>query len=184
MKAIDLQGTIKVYKTIPSVWNNVHNYNSVNNADQQYTDGWRDLVDPPYDPSTHKLSPIYFDPVNDIFTKEVIALTIEEQQEYTQRMEDSDQASMTHQDHKRNGVVAFDRAISLIFRRFRNGNITGAQAKAFTDAIYPEIEPLYKGIWQLVKFNLNTATPPSNSELLDIFNIIKTKVDSYVDQNF
>lgn len=78
MVAIDLNGTIKTYRSIPSYWNGIINYNSANNTDMQYADGWRDVVQPSYNTETQKRGVIYFDEANDVFTYEVIDKTDEE----------------------------------------------------------------------------------------------------------
>lgn len=77
MKAITVNGTIKVFSTIPSQWNGTFNYQ---NADPSvhYADGFRDLVRPEYNPLTSKLGDIYFDAANDNFTYQLIPLTDEE----------------------------------------------------------------------------------------------------------
>lgn len=78
MVAIDIDGTITTYSQIPSVWNGVLNYNSINNTENQMTDGWREVVQPDYDTSLQKRGDIYFNVANDNFTYAVIDLTDEE----------------------------------------------------------------------------------------------------------
>lgn len=114
----------------------------------------------------------------------VVPLTQEEIDNYTQQQEDNDNAALKIQKYKSDGIIGFDRAYALIQRRFDNGVITGNQAKAIAQGLYPSLEPLYKGLWQLVKANLDSETPPTNAKLLDIFNKIKTGVDNYVANNY
>ena len=114
----------------------------------------------------------------------IVALTQEEQDNYTQGQEDSDSSAQKQQVYKFDGVQGFDRAYALILRRKANGIITATQAKNLSLALYPLLEPLYKGLWQLVKLNLDNETPPTNVKLLAIFNKIKSAVDNYVQNNY
>ena len=47
MKAITINNEIQTFSKLPKIWNDVLNYDSVNNTDMQYADGWRDVVSPP-----------------------------------------------------------------------------------------------------------------------------------------
>lgn len=173
----------KVYRKLPKVYNGVFNYNSVNNTAQHYADGWRDIVQPTITVYQRK-GDLIFDDGNDVFTYEVIDFTAEEIADYDQRQEDADASAQKFQKEKNDGVVSFDRAFALIYRRLNNGTITVAQAKAFGVSLYPLLEPLYKGQWHIVKINLDGQTPPNNAKLLAIFNIIKSKVDDYILENY
>jgi hypothetical protein len=162
---------------------------------------WLLVYNPPapsYNASTHRLGvtheitevnhPDY--PIHRyerIYTE--IALTQEEQDEYIQRLEDSDNSAIQFLKYKNDGVQGFDRAYALIIRRSNlptghANKITGTQAKNLSIGLYDSLEPLYKGLWQLVKLNLSNETPPTNTKLLDIFNKIKTGVDNYVSNNY
>jgi len=113
-----------------------------------------------------------------------ITLTQEEQDEYTQQQEDNDSSAQKFSKYKNDGVQGFDRAYSLIVRKVDNGTITKTQGKNLAQGLYPNLEPLYKGLWQLVKSNLANATLPNNADLLAIFNKIKNGVDNYVQNNY
>ena len=144
-------------------------------------DGFFDVIQPAI-LDTQKRGVIFFDV--DKFTYTVIDKTQQELDDEAQQAEDSDTSSNKHQQYKSDGIRGFDRAFALIHRRFDNGTITGTQAKALAEGLYPSLEPLYKGQWRLVKIYLNAETPPSNTKLLKIFNLIKNKVDSYVLENY
>lgn len=153
---------------------------------------------PSYDPSIEKLTfewqitetkhPDYnIDRYERVYT--VTPLTQQEQDTYIQNQEDIDNSSLEFQQYKNDGVQTFDRFYALIIRR-KNlptghvNKITAAQAKNISEGFYNPLEPLYKGLWQLVKLNLENETPPTNAKLLDIFNLIKNKVDNYVNNNY
>lgn len=78
MVAIIINEEIKTYSKIPSVWNGVINYSSVNNSEQQYNDGWREVIQPSYNSETKKRGTIYFDEENDVFTYHVVDKSPEE----------------------------------------------------------------------------------------------------------
>ncbi len=153
-----------------------------------------ELDKPSFDPFTEKLTrleeittdihPIYVLLHQYRISFTIVALTAQEVIDHQQAVDDSDSSSQTVQNHKFNGEVGFDRAYALIQRRFDNGVITANQAKGLAQGLYPSLEPLYKGLWQLVKMNLTNETPPTNTDLLAIFNKIKTGVDDYVTNNF
>jgi len=91
MVAIDINGTISTYNTIPSTWNGILNYNSINNTEMQIFDGWRDVVYPAYDSATQKLGDIYFDAPNDVFTYYIVELTDQEIQDRLTAQAETDQ---------------------------------------------------------------------------------------------
>ena len=144
-------------------------------------DGFFDVIQPTI-LDTQKRGVIFFDV--DKFTYTVIDKTQQELDDEAQQAEDSDTSSNKHQQYKSDGIRDFDRAFALIHRRFDNGTITGTQAKALAEGLNPSLEPLYKGQWRLVKIYLDAETPPSNTKLLEIFNLIKNKVDTYVSENY
>jgi len=80
----------------------------------------------------------------------IIDLTQQQQDDYTQQQEDNDSSSQQYQKLKNDGVQGFDRAYSLIMRKVDNGTITATQGKGIAQGLYPDLEPLYKGLWQLV----------------------------------
>ena len=153
-----------------------------------------ELAKPSYDVSIERLSrleeitsdahPIYTELNQYRISYTIVSLTQEEIDVIAQEQEDSDSSSQLFQKYKNDGVQGFDRAYSLIVRKIDNGTITATQGKNLAQGLYPSLEPLYKGLWQLVKSNLANETPPNNSSLLDIFNKIKNGVDNYVSNNY
>lgn len=79
MVAIDILGIITPYNSIPSTWNGILNYNSVNNTTMQIADGWKNLIIPAYDSATQKLGNIILDEPN--YTYEVLQKTSQELQQ-------------------------------------------------------------------------------------------------------
>jgi len=97
---------------------------------------------------------------------------------------DSDVSATLHNKYKGDGIRAFDRIYALILRERENGDLTTLQAKNIMINLYAPLEPLYKGLWQLVKVNLSNETPPTNAKLLAIFNKVVLKVDNYIQDNY
>ena len=156
-------------------------YRTLDNSIHE-SDGFYDVVTPTVDPALERLGAIFFDVT--VFTYPIVPLTQQEQDDYQQAQEDSDASSQLQNKYKSDGEFGFDRAYSLIIRKRDNGTITTNQAVTLSQGLYPSLEPLYKGLWQLVKQNLAAETPPANADLLDIFNKIVTGVDNYVAENY
>ena len=114
----------------------------------------------------------------------VLDLTDEEIATNVQQSLDDDAHANTQNKYKSDGVQFLDRVFAKIIRKMNNGEITRNQAKGLISGLYSRLEPLYKGLWQLVKINLAAETPPTNATLLNIFNTIKSKVDDYVTENY
>ena len=76
MVAIDLNGTIKTFYTVPKTWDNVIGLNYLSeNELQQY--GFYNVVEPEITKS-QELGNLYFDDVNDVFTYEINNKTFSE----------------------------------------------------------------------------------------------------------
>ncbi len=190
MKAITINGTIKKYNKIPRNWRRLATpdrvtvgYDKYLSNEEHELDGFRDLVKPQYDDATQRLGQMIYDESADNYTFEIVEMSEEEIAEELQRKEDNDESANELARLKADGALHFDRAIAFILRRKKNGDIGENQANRIIKDMYPMIEPLYKGLWMLVKENLDDATVPSNAEIQFIFNKIKDKVNEYIDNN-
>jgi len=189
MKAITINGTIKKYNKIPKRWRRLATPDKITvgynylPSEEHELDGFRDLVKPEYDDATQRLGQMIYDEDADNYTFEIVEMSEEEIAEELQRKEDNDESANELARLKADGALAFDRAIAFILRRKKNGDIGDNQANRIIKDMYPMIEPLYKGLWMLVKENLDDATVPSNAEIQFIFNKIKDKVNDYIDNN-
>ena len=68
MKAINLDGTIKTYTSIPKFWGNVvGGFNTLSDSDLE-TYGFYDVVTPSYNSNTQELGTIEWDSSNSVFT--------------------------------------------------------------------------------------------------------------------
>lgn len=150
---------------------------------------------PTIDEGTQKYSPLSWHITNEAHPdfphlntyesrRGVVDLTAEEIADKEQQALDEDVAALAHNKYKSDGVQFLDRVYAIFLRKINDGTITSNQAKGLISELDDSLEPLYKGLWQLVKINLAAETPPTNAELLDIFNSIKSKVDDYVIENY
>ena len=74
MKAIEINGKIKVYNTLPNSWNGTKHYvgGFASLSDEELkAEGFYDVVIPDYNNTVEELSAIYFDSDNEIFTYDV-----------------------------------------------------------------------------------------------------------------
>ena len=189
MKAITVNGTIKKYNKIPKRWRRLATPDKITvgynylPSEEHELDGFRDLFKPEYDDTTQRLGQMIYDEDADNYTFEIVEMSEEEIAEELQRKDDNDESANELARLKADGALAFDRAIAFVMRRKKNGNIGNNQANRIIKDMYPMIEPLHKGLWMLVKENLDDATVPSNEEIQFIFNKIKDKVDKYINNN-
>jgi len=78
MKAIEINGKIKIYNKLPSSWKGVMGNFSKLSDEEIEAYGFYDVVIPEYDSRIKTLSDIYFDAPNKIFTKNIIDITFDE----------------------------------------------------------------------------------------------------------
>ena len=71
MKAIEINGEIKVYKSLPASWKGVMGNFSMLSDEEIKTYGFYDVVTPDYNSKSQELSDIFWDASNEIFTYNV-----------------------------------------------------------------------------------------------------------------
>jgi len=68
MKAIEINGEIKIYNQLPNSWKGVMgNFSKLSNEDMQ-SYGFYDIITPNYNSRTQELSNIFWDAANKVFT--------------------------------------------------------------------------------------------------------------------
>ena len=89
MKAIEINGTIKVYSNLPNSWKGVMGNFSGLSDEEIKSYGFYDVVTPDYNSTIQKLSDIFWDADNEVFTYSVSNIefseTLEELKELTIR---------------------------------------------------------------------------------------------------
>jgi len=71
MKAIDINGNIKIYNQLPKTWGNVIGGFDLLDESEIQKAGFYDLVEPEHTPSIHNLINLHFDSENNVFTYDV-----------------------------------------------------------------------------------------------------------------
>jgi hypothetical protein len=71
MKAIEINGQIKIYDRLPKSWGNVLGGFNLLSDEQLKTYGFYDVVIPDWDSRIEEIGDLYFDAENEIFTKDV-----------------------------------------------------------------------------------------------------------------
>lgn len=71
MKAININGNIKIYNQLPKTWGNIiGGFDTLSESEIQEA-GFYDLVEPEHTPSIHNLINLHFDSDNNVFTYDV-----------------------------------------------------------------------------------------------------------------
>lgn len=78
MKAININGNIKIYNQLPKTWGNIiGGFDTLDESEIQEA-GFYDLVEPEHTPSIHNLINLHFDSENNVFTYDVENKTFNE----------------------------------------------------------------------------------------------------------
>ena len=120
MVAIEIENIITTFNKIPNKWNDILNYNSVNNSEMQIDDGWREIINPSYNTATQKLGDLYLSEPN--YTYEVIELTAEE----LATIKDDTQESNSQNSFFKNiqdGRDLFEKSYKRMYRRFKDDDV-------------------------------------------------------------
>lgn len=78
MKAIQINGEIKTYSSLPETWGDVLGGFNLLSDEELKSYGFYDLVVPDHNPRIHGLTEIYFDSANEVFTHDVYDLPFTE----------------------------------------------------------------------------------------------------------
>ena len=76
MKAIEINGQIKKFSSLPKVWKNYTNFQNASTELQQQ-EGFFDVVVPDYTSGIQELGDLYFDEENNYYTYEVVDLDLD-----------------------------------------------------------------------------------------------------------
>lgn len=77
MKAININGTIKLFNQLPKYWNKTDNFRAAT-IEMQRLFGFFDVVDPVYDPDIEELGDLTFDAENSVFIRIIITKVLPE----------------------------------------------------------------------------------------------------------
>lgn len=135
MIAIEINGQIKTFSTIPTVWKNTIGYN-YEDASIHYVDGFRNVVEPSFDTTTSYKGSMIYDNVNNVYTYEVIDYTTEELASNLTIMEDNEDKSDIDKLIDK-GTRLFTKTKERLVRRRKKGKITKAHCKKVRELLHP-----------------------------------------------
>lgn len=135
MVAIEINGTIKTFTTIPETWKQTIGYN-YEDASIHYVDGFRNVVEPQYNTTTQYKGSMIYDSVNNVFTYEVIDFTVEQlAAKLTIKEGSEDRSDIEILQTK--GTKLFTRTKERLVRRRKKGIITKARTKTVRELLHP-----------------------------------------------
>ncbi len=186
-EAIFINGKIKVYNQVPKVWElpsgeKITNFKSSTNQ-QRYSLGFRPLENPTIT-KYQRLDTLYFDTVNDVFTRSIKNFTQEEIDVYDQNQIDSDSSAIKTDKYIQDGQMYNKRIWDRIMRGYDSGNITSNQFNAISNTLFDAILPMYYGRWKIAKSRVDATPDPNNAKLLAIKRKVQKIIDDYIAENY
>jgi len=143
MVAIEINGQIKTYSTIPTEWKNTIGYN-YEDASVHYVDGFRNVVEPSYDTTLSYKGAMIYDSINNVFTYEVIDYTVEQlDANLTIKEETEDKSDQDILNQK--GIRLYERTKNRLIRRNKKGLLSKAKCKKVREALHPVFLKLRTG---------------------------------------
>ena len=181
-KAIELNGQIRVFNTLPKVWDNTINFRASTESDL-YALGFRDVVQPNLT-QYQRRDTIYMDTINDVFTYAIKDFTQAEIDAYDQRQLDNDSSANKLINYRADGEIWNKRIWDRIMREYDSGNLTENQFNTISTSLFDATLPLYFGQWTIAKVKVDALPIPSNAKLLAILNKTKQIIDDYITENY
>lgn len=190
MRVVVIQGENTSFKNFPAdfrEWEDIETGRKVNNIAKHSEAYWNSqgiykVVEPSIDPATQKKGAGYLD--GNVYTFAVEPKTQEEQDAYAEQQLNSDVSQQAIDQRRADGIQGFDRIKAIIERKYRTGEITATQAKNADAYFHPLIKDLNFGSWIIVKGLLDAEAPNVPTGYQSLFNTIKAKVDSYIQNNY
>jgi len=135
MIAIEKNGVIEIFSTIPNKWNGTNGYN-YEDASIHYVDGFRNVVEPQYNTTTQYKGSMIYDAINNVFTYQVIDFTAEQLASNLTIKEETedknDQVVLTDK-----GVRLYEKTKNRLIRRNKKGLLTKLRAKKVREILHP-----------------------------------------------
>ena len=146
---------------------------------------------PTYDPTTHKLVQL---------PEQITDIPHEEYPHLNQYVIESAAVEMTSEEiesyslpsmyigiqgaHKQEGIQLFDEFFVKVETERASNSISEDGIDDLTELMYSSIEPLYRGVWRVVKTKLNQLQEPTDQTALVLFNWMKDSVTNYINNNY
>lgn len=182
-KAIELNGQIRVFNTLPKVWNNTINFRASTESDL-YALGFRDIVKPSITEYQRYGALLPEHLANEVYIYPVIDFTQAEIDSYDQRQLDNDSSANKLINYRSDGEIWNKRIWDRIMREYDSGNLTENQFNTISNSLFDAILPLNFGQWKIAKSRVDALPIPSNAKLLAILNKTKQIIDDYITENY
>ncbi len=169
------RGTRNLYQLRP----NQGNYDKLSNA-ELIKDGWRQVVQPEFNPDTQRLGALVYDKTNDVVTREVISKTQEEIDIDNQVRLDSDSSAQKFEEDRQKGIQFFDRFLKFMQREVDKGRLTQNQADNADDILFDALLPCSYGKFKISQKRLNAIQEPSNAKLKALLDKAKQQVSDLI----
>jgi len=158
MIAIEINGEIRTFPNIPNKWNGTNGYN-YEDASIHYVDGFRSVVEPTYNTATQRKGAMVYDNANNVFTYEVINLTVDELTAKEEVVGRNDQEIL-----ERKGLNLYQKTKNRLIRRNKKGLLTKLRAKKVREILHPVFLMLNTGDIDLANdYAVNPVKIPTNS---------------------
>ena len=95
-----------------------------------------------------------------------------------------DPYTMMQEMYKEDGIQLFDEFFVKVETERANNSISEDGIDDLTELVYSSIEPLYRGVWRVVKTKLNQLQEPTDQTALGLFNWMKDSVTDYININY
>jgi hypothetical protein len=181
MKVAYIQGENVTLRQLPKDWKNILNFHK-KSEEEWNAEGFYKVVEPSINPATEKKGAGYLD--GNVYTFSVEPKTQEEIDAYNEAQLNSDVSQQAIDQRRADGIQGFDRIKAIIERKYRTGEITANQAKNADAYFHPLIKDLNFGSWIIVKGLLDAEAPNVPTGYHSLFNTIKNKVDTYIQNNY
>lgn len=187
---------IKVFNSIPKQFVSQHynanrltdGYNKLDESIHEQ-DGFLDYYEPvsgvDYDESIEKLGDKYKDEGNNIYTREILDKTQQEQDNYVLQQENN--VAQTEINTKASDGDAEARYIFRMLTKLRNkGTLTPAQFLSARHLMFYSLIPLKEGLWDVAEIELNevlnslNTESPNYAKFLNIMNNIISRITYYI----
>ncbi len=165
MVAIEKDGEIKIFSTIPNTWNHTVGYN-YENPQIHYKDGFRNIVEPQYDISTQYKGEVIYDSINDIFTYNIINFT-EEQLSINlilkEEIDDKNELDILEE----KGTYLYVKTKNRLIRKRKKGLLSRGKCKILREILHPIFLKLKTGDIDLANDLIIqiTTTPNQNIDI-------------------
>jgi hypothetical protein len=181
MRVAYIQGESVTLRQLPKDWKNILNFHKKSEKEWN-AEGFYKVVEPTIDPATQKKGAGYLD--GNVYTYAVEPKTQEEQDAYNEAQLNSDVSQQAIDQRRADGQLGYDRIMAIIERKYRTGEITANQAKNALDYFDPLVEALNRGQWILVQIKLNDQNLVVSSGYRSLYDTVKAKVDTYIQNNY